>query len=220
MDELSSKMDKINSATSRLNAAWANHDKDREARMEMIDDAEKELTERIDKLTKEKCEIAEENGNINAKGDDLVEINAGGKIIAAKRDTLTQLKGTRLEALFSGRWENKLQRDSNGRIFLDVNPKCFQAIVDYLNELMISSEDNPPRLPSVAEEYKHVLKHQLDLFGLSDKMPVMPVELPDSTIIINTRVPKCWTVCGLMKDCCIICILQLHFARRIPTEVK
>ena len=28
---------------------------------------------------------------------DLLEINAGGKIIVAKRSTLTQLKGSRLE---------------------------------------------------------------------------------------------------------------------------
>ena len=42
------------------------------------------------------------------------EIDAGGRI-AAKRGTLTQLKGTRLEAICSGWWDKKLQRDSNGQ---------------------------------------------------------------------------------------------------------
>ena len=37
------------------------------------------------------------NGIVDAKDDDLVEINAGGRVIAAKRSTLTQLKGTRFE---------------------------------------------------------------------------------------------------------------------------
>jgi hypothetical protein len=34
---------------------------------------------------------------------DIVEINAGGKIVVAKRRTLTQMQGTRLGELFSGR---------------------------------------------------------------------------------------------------------------------
>ncbi len=68
------------------------------------------------------------HGNPNASGDDMLEINAGGKVIVAKRSTLTQhMVGTKFGALFSGRWEKKLQRDGDGRIFLDVNPECFQA---------------------------------------------------------------------------------------------
>jgi hypothetical protein len=53
--------------------------------------------------------------------DDIIEINVGGENINAKRGTLFQIKGTRLEALFSGRWDKKLLRDSSGRIFLNVN---------------------------------------------------------------------------------------------------
>ena len=37
------------------------------------------------------------NGIVDAKDDDLIVVNAGGKIISAKRCTLTQLKGTRFE---------------------------------------------------------------------------------------------------------------------------
>ena len=90
------------------------------------------------------------------------------------------MKGTRLEVLFSGRWDDKLARDSQGRIFLDVNPTCFRAIIDYLNEMMISSEDSPPSPPSVDDEHEHILQYQLELFGL-----VPTVELPDSNIINN-----------------------------------
>ena len=173
-------MEEISIANQRLKAACANNDRDRRAQINKLDNQEKELMERLEKLNEEKHEIAKANGNIDVADDNIVEINAGGKIIAAKRGTLTQLKGTRLESLFSGRWDKKLQRDNDGRIFLDVDPACFQAIVDYLNELAISSEDNPPHPPSVDDEHKHILKHQLGLFGLSDQMPE---ELPDSTII-------------------------------------
>ena len=61
-----------------------------------------------------------------------------------RRETLTQLKGTRLEALFSGRWENVLLRDAKKRIFLDVSPSCFKKIVDFLNLLKIADPKDPP----------------------------------------------------------------------------
>lgn len=118
--------------------------------------------------------------NLCVRDDDIIEINAGGKIIAARRGTLCQLSGTRLETLFSGRWDSKLSRDGNGRIFLDVNPEVFQAIVDYLNEMMISSEDDPSEPPvPPADEDRQVLAQYLELFLLR----VPPPQMPDSNII-------------------------------------
>lgn len=76
----------------------------------------------------------------------------------------------------------KLQRDCNGRIFLDVDLTCFQAIIDYLNERMISSEENPPTHPIVDEEHKYILLHQLHIFGLA-KIILPTVEMPDTNII-------------------------------------
>jgi hypothetical protein len=46
--------------------------------------------------------------------------------------------------------------------------------------MMISSEDSPPSPPSVDDEHEHILRYQLELFGL-----VPTVELPDSNIINN-----------------------------------
>ena len=69
-------------------------------------------------------------------------MKAGGKIIAVTRSTLTQFEGSRLEALFSGRWDKIPDRDNDGHIFLDLNPLCFQAIVDYLSEVKISTEES------------------------------------------------------------------------------
>ena len=63
-------------------------------------------------------------------------------------------------------------------IFLDVDPTCFQAIVDCLNELTISSKDSPPSPPSVDDEHKLLINYQLELFGL-----VPECSLPDSNII-------------------------------------
>jgi len=159
-------MEEVNTANKRLKLALDNHERDLKEQIEDLDDIESKLNERMDELNNKKQQKAETHGSTNISGDDLIEINAGGKVIAAKRSTLIQLDGTRLEALFSGRWDKKLQRDSHGRIFLDVNPKCFQAVVDYLNELLISSEENLPNLPSVDDEHNHIMKQQIELFGL------------------------------------------------------
>ncbi|KAL7532125.1 hypothetical protein ACHAXR_004448, partial [Thalassiosira sp. AJA248-18] len=173
-------MEKLSIANKHLKTANDDREREYDAQIKKLDDEETLLTARLSELDKKKLEIAQANGNEDAADDDLVEVNAGGKVISAKRSTLTQLKGTRFEALFSGRWDKKLQRDSDGRIFLDVNPLCFQAIVDYLNEMAISSDDNPPDPPSVADELNHILKHQLELFELET---VPAVSMPDSTII-------------------------------------
>ena len=175
------KMEQLNIANKRPKTPRDDHEREYKAHVDKLDSKERELLERLSDLDKRKLETAEANGNINVSDDDVVEINSGGMIISAKRSTLTQLKGTRVEALFSGRWDNKLQRDSNERIFLDVNPVCFQAIVDFLNELTISSEDDPPSPPSVDEEHEHILKHQLDLFGMRQG------EMSESNIIMDKK---------------------------------
>ncbi len=145
------------------------------------DEFENKLLERIRILDEKKDATAAKYGLADANDNDRVEINAGGKIIAARRGVLCQLKGTKFEALFSGRWDKKLLKDSSGRIFLDVNPKAFRAIVDYLNELGISGEDDVPTLPTEeggeARQINYLACH-LNLFGINDA-PLMP----DSSII-------------------------------------
>eukprot|EP00957_Ditylum_brightwellii_P159856 12168227-Ditylum_brightwellii.AAC.1 len=86
----------------------------------------KEESERIDQCYKELNEqketLAQEHGDPNVSDEDQIEINVGGRIITTTRGTLTQQKGTMLEALFCGRWEKELLHDEAGRIFLDMNP--------------------------------------------------------------------------------------------------
>ncbi|KAL7552051.1 hypothetical protein ACHAWF_015682 [Thalassiosira exigua] len=163
-------MEQLGIANHNLKAAFEKSYRDCEATMAKFDNKENDLKERLKQLNEKKSDRT--HANLDAADDDLVEVNAGGKVVAAKRSTLTQLKGTRLEALFSGRWDKALQRDGNGRIFLDVNSACFQAIVDYLSELAISSEEDPPSPPVVGAEDKRILRSHLEMFGLYT--PAMP----------------------------------------------
>jgi hypothetical protein len=171
-------MDEFSASNKRLKSAHDSHLQDLNNEISVLDKRETLLKEGVQELNLKKHEIAQANGNLIVTDDDLIEINAGGKIIVAKRSTLTQIQGSQMEALFSGRWDKKLMRDSHGRIFLDVDPTCFHAIVDHLNEMTISSKDSPPSPPNVDDEHKHILNHLLELFGLLPEC-----SLPDSTII-------------------------------------
>ena len=68
----------------------------------------------------------------------LILENVRGTELFARRDTLTVVKGSRLEALFSGRWKNQLLRDESGRVFMDVDPSMFKKILEYLYMVKIS----------------------------------------------------------------------------------
>ena len=171
-------MDELSAAHKCLKASHDNIKREYNELTFSLSQRESRFTERLKELNRTKNFIAEASGSRDAAHNNIVEVNAGGKIVVINQSTLIQLEGTRLEALFSGCWDKKLQRDSHGRIILDVNPTCFRAIDNYLNEILISSKDSPPNPPSIDDEHEHILYHQLELFGLEPM-----VELPNSNII-------------------------------------
>ena len=164
------EMGGLDEANINLKTAYEESDRQRAIEECKLQEKENQLLDRFAKLEEEKLKAASANGKTDVSEDDVLEINAGGKVIAVKRATMMQLQGSRFEAMFSGRWDKKLARDGSGRIFLDVNSDCFQAIVDYMNELAISSEDELPTPPTVEDELHHILTHQMVLFGLSDAL--------------------------------------------------
>ena len=131
-------MENLGLAKERLSNAKDKHENEYQTTITKLNDKENELIKRMDDLNKKKhnCTL---HGNVNVSNDDLVEINVGsaGTIITVKRSILTFVKGSRMEVLFSGRWDKVPKRDGNGRILLpDINPAVFQFIVNYLDSLM------------------------------------------------------------------------------------
>mmetsp|Transcript_39437 Transcript_39437/g.82468 ORF Transcript_39437/g.82468 Transcript_39437/m.82468 type:complete len:799 (+) Transcript_39437:332-2728(+) len=173
-------MDDIRQASKRLKTARERDNTEYQQFVDRLDQEEKAIEKRYESLEGKKASIAQAHGNPHASKDDLIEINAGGKIIVLKRGTLCQMTGTRMEALFGGCWDKKLQRDIHGRIFLDVNSSAFQNICDYLNEMAISPSDDPPRHPTSDDcENQYIIDHLLEVFTLKNSF--------DSTIIINNE---------------------------------
>ena len=176
-------MESVQSAREQIKGALQQRDSEYELFTQKLRDAEKMINDRLQLYESKVNSIDTTYGNDYASEDDVIEINAGGRIIAANRGTLCQIKNTRLHALFNGRWDGKLQRDNDGRIFLDVNPKAFLAIVDYLTDMKLSPVDTHPDPPSVSGEYSHILFQLVNLFGIADELSMGGI--PESSIIQN-----------------------------------
>lgn len=101
---------------------------------------------------------------------DVVDLNVRGQIITVKRKTLCHVPGSLLELMFSGRWESSLDRDAQGRVFLEFNPTCFQAVVDSLSNAR--AHDRPPPLasPHVPSELLPEFLSLVQYLGLQDAL--------------------------------------------------
>ncbi|KAL7554733.1 hypothetical protein ACHAWF_018560 [Thalassiosira exigua] len=168
-------MDEVDRASKRLRTTRETIEERYQKYVRRLDDAEAKIKARFDALESKIDDVAKKHGRADASANDVVKINAGGRIVAVRRDKLCQIKGSRLEALFCGRWDERLPRDGAGNVFLDVNPTCFRAIVDYLNELAISTPRSLPRGPSLGEGYDSVLRQQLYLLDLCDYVKKPPL---------------------------------------------
>ena len=93
-------MDELSIANKRLKVTRDEHERDYKNIVRSQTQWEGRLRKRMGELIRKKNEAAEVFGNPNATGEDLVEVNAGGKIVVAKRSTLTEIQGTKFRANF------------------------------------------------------------------------------------------------------------------------
>jgi hypothetical protein len=80
--------------------------------------------------------------------------------------------------MFSGRWEDSLERDQDGAIFFDFNPQYFLVILDYLRAKKIATPEHPAPLPKVPEDQAESFNNLLEYLGLSDE--IVPPEIVPS----------------------------------------
>jgi len=65
--------------------------------------------------------------------NDVIQLNVGGQTnISVLRATLTQFEDSMLAAKFSGRWDDSMEKDRDGNIFLDEDPEDFNILIKYL----------------------------------------------------------------------------------------
>ena len=111
---------------------------------------------------------------VEVSDNDIIHLNVGGHKLTTKRSTLCQVEGSLLASMFSGRWEDSLERDQDGAIFFDFNPQCFVVILDYLRAKKIATPENPAPLPKVPEDQAKNFNNLLEYLGLRDE--IVPAE--------------------------------------------
>ncbi len=115
------------------------------------------LMKKKDELTKRESELTKHIDGLDIHGSDIIKLNVGGTKMTVRRDTLCLIKGSRLEALFSGTWEEKLLRDEDDCVFMDLDPHYFKRIIDYLYLQKLSNnsvefQDMPKVSPKKEQE--------------------------------------------------------------------
>merc|ERR1719188_2931285 len=100
--------------------------------------------------------------------NDLLCLNFGGeRTIQVKRSLLLQFEDSMLAAMFSGRYEEQLERDQEGNIFLDYSPGVMMPLIEFLRRRRDACESNRTPLPEVPQSERSAWNVMVDFFGLS-----------------------------------------------------
>ncbi len=153
------------------------------------------LAERHSMLLKRQKEIACQHGGSKVKGSDMIELNVGGKKMHVLRETLTLIEGSRLEVLFSGRWESKLLRDEEGCVFFDLDSYYFKKVIQYLSLAKkvqgTSKEKKLPNLPKFTDAHEQkIFSLYINFFrlqGSKEGEPLVPSTIRSSSNDSNSE---------------------------------
>ena len=97
-------MEKVHTASTASDGAMKRLFDEFERAKDVLGKAKNQIHEGFEELREDQYALAAKNGVLNVNGSKILDINEGGVIMYVTRDTLILIKGTRLEALFSGRW--------------------------------------------------------------------------------------------------------------------
>eukprot|EP00742_Colponemidia_sp_Colp-10_P008314 GILJ01008997.1.p1 GENE.GILJ01008997.1~~GILJ01008997.1.p1 ORF type:complete len:327 (-),score=37.95 GILJ01008997.1:128-1108(-) len=111
-----------------------------------------------------------------ARQNDVVSVNCGGKTLMVKRSTLCAVEGSVLASMFSGRWEEGLEKDDKGNVFLDFNPECFLRIVNWLRLRLLEGPElvSPPS--DVPADLRLEFEALVQYLGLETIFPPQPLK--------------------------------------------
>jgi len=105
---------------------------------------EKELKEKEEDFDR-RVKLYESKHPSYGTDTDILQLNVGGSTsISVRRSTLTQFPDTLLAATFSGRWDESMEKDRDGNIFIDQDPENFLLLVNYLRLRMNNQSRKVP----------------------------------------------------------------------------
>lgn len=140
------------------------------ALIEVLSDREKDLDERETKLRKdqEALDIATVAVYGETNPSDVLHLNIGGTKTTVLRRTLTSVPGSMLASKFSGRWDDSIEKDSDGDIFIDQDFSLFQTMLNYLRNRANGIEKYPMKSPKLDEENARDFYRMVEYYGMTD----------------------------------------------------
>jgi len=121
---------------------------------DILSEREKEIDAREEKLQK-----AEENFEVDRSAvygstgpSDVLHLNIGGTKATVLRRTLTSIPGSMLASKFSGRWDDSLEKDEDGKFFIDQEYSLFQPMLAYLRNKANVTGKYPMKSPGYFKE--------------------------------------------------------------------
>lgn len=134
-----------------------------------------------DELHQRNLQLADENGSLGRErarvhvltsdvDDEVLTLNVGGHLFSTRRSTLCAYEGSYLANLFSGRWETSIERDGEGRYFLDFDPLSFRLVLNFLRSKRLEHKDIPVPPPVVAPERDEHFHNLVEYLGLGAQL--------------------------------------------------
>jgi hypothetical protein len=139
----------------------------------------------------EKAKISAENGKLKSK----VKLDVGGTIYATSRTTLTSVRDSMLDAMFSGR--HALEEDEDGCIFIDRDGATFKLVLEYLRSPQTFS------LEDLSKREVTACIAEFEYFGLPSPLPPSPVS-PALNLHMATSGGSMASVVASSNDSCLV----------------
>ena len=92
-----------------------------------------------------------------------------------------QAEGSMLASMFGARWADRHKLDSQGRVFLNFDPYCFEKILSFLMGKLIEHPDRPAPLPVIKSEAKAQFVALVEYLGIKDCMGLADSHDADTT---------------------------------------
>jgi hypothetical protein len=120
----------------------------------LLQTKEKELKEREADFDR-RVKLFESTNPTIGSDNDIIQLNVGGRTnIAVLRNLLTQFDDSMLAAKFSGRWDDSMERDRDGNVFVDQDPDSFMNLITYLRMRMNNQLKLVPNIHRPRPTYK------------------------------------------------------------------
>lgn len=94
---------------------------------------------------------------------------------------LAQAEGSMLASMFGPRWADRQKLDSQGRIFLNFDPYCFENILSFFMGKLIEHPDRPAPLPVIKSEAQAQFVALVEYLGIKDFMGLADSQDADAT---------------------------------------